>query len=77
MDWLWRNSDKAAARVNPLGRVYSIEDLVVDLLAHSGKPNTESIAKAQIIAKLDSSQWDFIPKTSLVCLLHFILELND
>ena len=49
---------------NPLGKVYSLEDMVCQLLAFSGKPGTENVSKVQVIARLDGSQWDYLPTTT-------------
>lgn len=53
--------DEGSAPDNPLGNVYSLEDLVVDLISHSGF--SDSVASSQITAKLDGYFWDYIPGT--------------
>lgn len=61
MDWMWQMGDEGSAPDNPLGNVYSLEDLVVDLISHSGF--SDSVASCQITAKLDGYFWDYIPGT--------------
>ncbi|KAK7106196.1 uncharacterized protein [Littorina saxatilis] len=65
-DWMWVRGAMVAGNngENPLGKVCSIEDLVVALLAASGKPGTERLARSQITSRLDGSQWEFIPATT-------------
>ena len=65
-DWLWAKSMDGTISPdnNPLGKIYCIEDMVVKLIASSGQPGTESVAKAQVVSRLDGSQWEYIPATT-------------
>ena len=67
-DWLWAKSMDGTSigspDSNPLGKIYCIEDMVVKLIASSGRPGTESVAKSQVVSRLDGSQWEYIPATT-------------
>ena len=62
---------------NPLGKIYCIEDMVIALLASSGRPGTESVAKAQVTAQLDGSQWEYIPATTYVEVVGGVCDLPE
>ncbi|KAK7499857.1 hypothetical protein BaRGS_00008948 [Batillaria attramentaria] len=64
MDWMWCRSDDGDLSDNPAGHVCALEDLVVNLLAYSNQPNTETISNASVVSRLDGSHWDYISNTS-------------
>lgn len=68
VDWLWEKSGAPLRYDNPLGKIFSLEEILSRLLAFSGKEETVNINPAFIATQLDGSQWDYTPNT--VCSFH-------
>ncbi|XP_076457776.1 uncharacterized protein LOC143291662 isoform X2 [Babylonia areolata] len=73
-EWLWVHSGRGMGRSNPLGRIHSVEDMVVQLLAFSGKPEVKNVAKFLVTNNLEGSRWDYISSTA--CSLHQSLDVS-